>query len=839
MAENASFGNPVSDSTAWPDIPDIDPGLGDAGTVDLTSGVPQDAGDHWRNLADELPAATLEAFVSDLAEAVKRDRETHEPMTKKLVKGLDLLGWDPEESRNDPFPGASAVHHPLLGRACIEFQARVKRELLPQGGAVEAVSFGDDDPAVADRVSRVRAYGNWLLYHGMNGYQDEFDRTLLYLPLMGSAFRKVYMPGATPTVDLISAPDFVVPYATKSLRSAVRKTQILRLHAHEMRSNMRTGLWRKMPLDAPDEERADEGLTAQLQAKLDRIHGLQRPADKEDERYVVFEVHCVASLEGEDAENEDSPYIVTFCATSRKVLAVRRNWNADDETRAPREMFIHYKFLPGKGFYGIGLFHLLGGLTRTATGALRNLLDSGAVTNTPGGFIDKAARVLSGGEASINPFGFTQVELPPDGKDRNIGNHFAPYPFKGPDGVLFQLLQYVVTAGEDFTSVNLQDLAGAQNGAPVGTAMALLEQKSVIFSSVHARQHFSFGEELALLQRCLKEGLDPGSVAKLPNGLIKVGPEDFDGSVQMVPSSDPAVYSQLQRITMAQAVKQLAQDAKAAGIEADVRGAFIALARAIGYKDAEKLFPSPQAPPPPPRMNPVEQFQAILRMQPVRAYAGQDHRAHIDVLMALSVDPQYVPMLDPQKRMPALEALVCDHAALMLAEQVNEVVGQPLPVSPQVAQLQGPKPQGGPPALPPPGGAPGQPAQGGPNQQLPAELPPDVEFQIAEVCSAAVRLLAQERTQAGADGVPGPGADPAVGALYADVARKKENDLNNAQLKAAGMLQNAQLKREEMANKQQIEMMKLQSRQETEAFKVVNQPRPEIGQLPPAKFLGR
>lgn len=709
--------------------------------------------DHFANLVTTIDADELKKLASELCDRVQTDIDDRERHDRFMVKGMEAMGIDRDEVRTGAFVGGSAVRHPLLAQSCVDFQSRILRELLPAGGAVRAVPAAGYIEA-SGSLRRAEVYANRrILSAGGCGYSEGLEQAMIRLPLAGSVIRKVRQGPDGAVAETIPTSDFAVPYSATTLQSSPRNTHILRLHKHEVDLNFRSGLWKRFDLD----EQGDEGNRPQSESTkaAKRVTGQSKSTD-EDDRHVFYEIHAWAEVEDGD---EERPYVVVIHPETETVVMVRRNWLATDGAMQPIQHFIHYKYLPWEGFWGIGLFHLIGGLSSAATGSLRALMDSAMLQNMPTGLADKSAGVTKGGKLKLEPLGFTNVSLPTTGGDRDIRKHFMHLPFDGPSATLFSLLQFLVSEGSEFASVAVKGLADASEQAPVGTTMALVEQGSIVFASIHLRQHRSFAQELKLFQRVTRDWM--------PNeGDGECTREDFDDDVLLlVPASDPSTWSSVQRVTQAQAVVQMAQMANSLGVKVDLRSAFMTMSKALGVEDPEAMFPKEEQPQPPPPMQPQEEFAAILRGQPTRAYPGQNHDAHKAFYEQVLQDPSYTKALE--KTLPSVLACHADHTAQGVLDEIARITGQ---------------------------------------------QPPEVDpmlWQSAMVAAEAAARLAQTRRA----------SDPAVVAAQEDAKTRMEVENRKLQQKDTEIIQEGELKFADLASRERIAMAEI----EADAKKLITQ----------------
>jgi hypothetical protein len=718
-------------------------------TIDL-----DDSLDHFDNLAMGMNESVLDGIGLETVELVQSDIESRADWDSILEQAMSELGFDRKADRRaDPFPGASAVRHPLLAQACIEFQSRIMREIMPPGGPVKCEPLGDMTDDKILKADRAQRYMNWLLTEGMQDYREDADRMFSLLALYGNAIKKVYWNSVLdqPSTEFLGIDDFAVPYNARSIQTTPRATHILRLYEHEVQSNMASGLWREVDLSEPEMESP-----SRAQEKANKIVGLKRPSDTEDDRYVIYECHRLLDLDEGEGE---LPYIVTVDSVTNTTLSIRRNWEQDDDRKARRNCFVHYKFCPWTGFWAIGLYHIIGGLVKGSTGSLRALMDTAQLTNMPGGFKLAGTR-SNGNELQIGPMMFSDLEPPNAAMGAKIGDLVMPLPINPPSPVLFQLLQFLVDAGQKFGSVCVQGLADANEQAPVGTTMALVEQQSIVFSAIHARQHASVAKELQIFRRLLFAHLpEQVEVSDATHGDIMCLRTDFDGSVTIGPVADPAVFSDVQRKMMAQyLMTQLMPQAMQAGVQIDKRSICVTAAKSMGLTNADKMFPQPPSPPQPVPLDPAQEFRAVLTGQPVKAFPGQAHDAHTQFLLAITQDPAYVPILGSNPTfLPGLMALAADHASLGVVEKIAQSIGGPLP-------------------------QPGQP------------MAPGSEFQLASAAAQVATQMAQQHQAAAQP--PQQQADPAA---MAEVQRKTAADQAKHQIEMAKLqtqMSNAEAERQ-------------------------------------------
>jgi chaperonin GroES len=512
-----------------------------------------------QNLAEVMEENELQSLANELVDKVENDRASREDWEQAYTKGLDLLGFKYEE-RTRPFRGAASVNHPMLAQAVTQFQAMAYVELLPSDGPVRTQVVGANSPELQQSAERVKDYMNYEITHVMEDYNPEMDQLLFQLPLSGSAFKKVYYDEALgrATSKFIPAEDVIVPYGASDLDSCDRLTQVLKMSMNDLRKKQVSGFYRDIELQPYD---GDD--TSDVQEKMNRIEGTSPSNYQMDDMVELFEMHVDLDLDGfEDINPRNGepsgiklPYVITIDRSSNKVLSIYRNFNEEDFLKRKNEYFVHYKFLPGLGFYGFGLIHMIGGLTRTATTALRQLLDAGTLSNLPAGYKSRGLRIRDD-DQPLQPGEFRDVDAP----NGIIREALMPLPYKGPDAVLMQLLGFCVDAGKQFAAVadmQMSEIGSSQT--PVGTTMALMERGTKVMSAVHKRLHYAQKKEFKLLARIFKLVLPPIYPYNVTGGPRQIKMMDFDDSIDILPVSDPNIFSMSQRVTLAQNQLQLAQ----------------------------------------------------------------------------------------------------------------------------------------------------------------------------------------------------------------------------------------------------------------------------------------
>ena len=618
--------------------------------------------DHNANLAEVLDDSVLGSLSSDLGNSVDEDKSSREDWEESISKGLVLLGINYQE-RNEPFLGASGVTHPLLSEAVTQFQAQAYKEMLPPGGPVKTQIIGQQSKEVEDQAQRVKDFMNYQITEVMEEFDQDTDQMLFYLPITGSTFKKVYFdPTRQRAVSkFVPAEDLIVPYAASDLRTAERYTHVVRMSENEIRKLQVGGVYRDVDLSPSEDDESD----TTIRSKTDEIQGL-RPGYS-DELYTIYEVHVDLDLEGfEDVDEMGEPtgirlpYIVTMDADSGQILSLVRNYREQDPLRRKRDFFVHYKFLPGFGFYGFGLLHMIGGLSRAATSILRQLIDAGTLSNLPGGFKARGVRIRNDDEP-VNPGEFRDLDVP--GGD--IRNALMPLPYKEPSGTLAQLLGVVVDSGRRFAQVADTKVADVNSQAPVGTTVALIEQGSKVISSIHKRLHYAQKAEFRMLAEIFANNPMPYPYQVGPNINPQIMAQDFDGRVDILPVSDPSIFSMAQRLSLAQTQLQLAQ---AAPQMHNLYEAYRRMYDALDVKNIDAILPAPQPPAP---KDPATENSEALKGIPNVAFKEQDHRAHIRVHAALLQSPAI--STNPQAEL-IIQAHIQEHVGLFARDIVEAVL---------------------------------------------------------------------------------------------------------------------------------------------------------------------
>ena len=579
-----------------------------------------DDGDFYRNLAEELDDRELGRLSSELLSEFDANKSSRSEWEDAYSKGLELLGYNYEE-RTMPFRGATGVTHPLLAEAATQFQAQAFNELLPPSGPVRTQIIGEKTRENEAQAYRVKEFMNYYITNVMEEYTPEFDQMLFYLPLAGSTFKKVYYDEAINRAvsKFVPAEDIVVPYGASDLDSCENITQVVKMTLNDLRIRQVMGFYRDIPV-IPAQGAEDE-----ITGEINKLDGVE-PSNL-DYDCTLLECHVNLDLEGFEDTGEDGeptgikvPYIVTISEDSGQVLSIRRNFKEEDDVKKKIQYFVHYKFLPGFGFYGLGLIHTIGGLSRTATAALRQLIDAGTLSNLPAGFKARGLRVRDD-EEPLQPGEFRDVDAPGGA----IRDSLMPLPFKGPDTTLFQLLGFVVDAGRRFATITDMKVGDGNQQAAVGTTVALLEQGSRVMSAVHKRLHYGMRQEFKLLARVMSEYLPQEYPYAVMGGDRAIMQRDFDDRIDVVPVSNPNSFSQAQRISLAQAQLQMAMQAPQIH---DLHEAYRRMYEALGVNDVDKILIAPSSDDPIPKDPAQENIDALDSVQ-LKVFEGQDHDAHI------------------------------------------------------------------------------------------------------------------------------------------------------------------------------------------------------------------
>jgi hypothetical protein len=637
-------------------VPEEDGGA----TIDFEPGAINIPGteNHFDNLADILPEDVTEPIGNEMVQNYMDYKASRKEWENTYKTGLDLLGFK-YENRTEPFQGASGATHPVLAEAVTQFQAQAYKELLPADGPVRTDIIGIKNPQTEQQSERVKDYMNYLIMDQMKEYESEFDSMLFHLPLAGSTFKKVYYDTTMGRAvsKFVPADELIVPYTATSLDDAESVIHTIKISENELRKQQVAGFYSDIDLGPPGTDVNDE-----LNKKERELEGTKK-SGKNDPVYTLLECHVNLDLEGFEDQGTDGPtgiklpYIVTVEEGSRKVLSIRRNYAPDDLKKSKIQYFVHFKFLPGLGFYGFGLIHMIGGLSRTATSALRQLLDAGTLSNLPAGFKQRGVRVRD--EASpIQPGEFKDVDAP----GGNLRDAFFPLPYKEPSPTLLNLLGVVVQAGQRFAAIADMQVGDGNQQAAVGTTVALLERGSRVMSAIHKRCYAAMKSEFKLLANIVAKYLPPEYPYDVVGGQRNIKQVDFDDRVDIVPVADPNIFSMSQRITLAQTQLQIAtSNPQLHNMYQIYRNMYTA----IGVKNIDGVLPPP-APPAP--MDPSLEHISAMGMKPFQAFPGQDHRAHITAhLNFMSTNM----VRNNPAIMAAIQKNILEHISIMAQEQVQ------------------------------------------------------------------------------------------------------------------------------------------------------------------------
>jgi len=625
--------------------------------------------DFYANLAEEIDERALNELAGDLISEYDDDRASRKDWEDGYVKGLDLLGFKYVEI-NKPFRGAANVTHPMLSEAITQFQSQAYKELLPSDGPVKTQVVGATSREIEDQANRVKEFMNYQIMEKMEEYTPEFDQMLFYLPLAGSTFKKVYYDAMLqrPVSKFIPAEDLVVPYYTTDLKECSRITHVIKQTENDLKKKMASGFYREIELLKPQDKQD------KIQDKYDSLEGLKK-VESSDVLYTILEMHVDLDLSDYIAEKEEDqlnikiPYIVTIEESSRQILAIYRNYKEGDPSFTRKEYFVHFKFLPGLGFYGFGLIHMIGGLSRTATAALRQLLDAGTLSNLPAGFKSRGMRVRDD-DQPIQPGEFRDVDAP----GGNIRDQFQLLPFKEPSQTLFQLMGFCGTAGQRFAGIADMQVGDGNQQAAVGTTVALLERGSRVMSAIHKRCYYAMRIEFKLLAKVISEYLPPEYPYAVFGGDRMIKAIDFDERVDILPVADPNIFSMAQRVTLAQTQLQIAQS------NPQIHNMYEAYRRvyeALGTKQIPELLKD--EPQPQPKDPAIENAEA-LQMAIAQAFPDQDHDAHIAAHAAF-IRTRMVQINPP------VYALLQGHISQHVSYKANIEVAKMVAQNPQFQQL--------------------------------------------------------------------------------------------------------------------------------------------------------
>jgi len=640
---------------------EIDP-EGDGVIVDFSEVTEMEATEQvaewYGDLTETLEEEELLQIGNQVIDNFQADKESRSEWESMFERGFDLLGLKLEQG-SEPFEGACTAVHPLLIESAVKFQSKASQELFPASGPVKANILGTATPEKEMQANRVQNFMNYQVTEQMPEYFEEFERMLFHLPLIGSAFKKIYYSSTLkrPVSEFIPIDQFYVSYYATDLRNADRYTHVIYRSPVDIQKDINAGVYQDIDLPTPSQS----GITS-FAEKIDTILGFNPDYDN-DPQYVLLEQHCFLDIED---EGEALPYIVTVEQDSRQVLSIRRNYEQNDPNRQKRSHFVHYRFVPGFGFYGLGLIHFLGNLTMSATAAMRSLIDAGQFANLPGGFKAKGVRMV-GDNDPISPGEFKEVEA--TGID--LSKAIVPLPYKEPSSTLYQMLQFVALTGQKFADSTEQVISDAASYGPVGTTMALLEASSKFFSAIHKRVHKSQKDELRILASINYDYLPNEYPYDVPFESRSIFRADFDGRVDIIPVSDPNIPSNAHRMMLANMALQMAQQSPPGMFNLEALNRTIL--HAANMPNLEQILPpkiEPQA------MDPVSDIMAATKGIPIASFAGQNHDAHIQTKMAYLQDPMNGSNPIMGRLRPILEANIQEHSVMKYQEQVAGMTQQ-------------------------------------------------------------------------------------------------------------------------------------------------------------------
>ena len=743
---------------------------GDGGVIIDFEGTISDeimGGSHDENLAEVIEDGVLESMASELVGDFESDRESRRDWARAYVKGLDLLGMKIED-RSQPWQGASGVFHPVLTEAVVRFQAQAMGELFPASGPCRTKIMGKMTPEKLDQADRIQTEMNYLLTEEMTEYRDETEQMLFKLPLAGSAFKKVYYDPIMerPASMFVPAEDFVASYGASDLMTCPRYTHIMKKTSNEILELQVAGFYKDVDLPDPEPDFSD------IQEKYDELDG-ESAVIEDDDRHTILEMHVTMNMpeEFDDPDGIARPYIVTIDKSSREILSIRRNWYEDDRKKKKRAHFVHYKYLPGLGFYGTGLIHLIGGLAKSATSILRQLIDAGTLSNLPAGLKARGMRI-KGDDSPLMPGEFRDVDVPGGA----IRDSITFIPYKEPSSVLYSLLGNIVEEGRRIGSVADIQVGDMNAQAPVGTTLALMERSMKVMSGVQARMHAAMKKELRLLSSIIRDYMPSEYAYEMDGDFDRQ--KDFDSRVDVIPVSDPNAATMSQRIMQYQAALQLSQQAPQLY---DLGKLHRQMLEVLGIQDAGDIIKLPEDIKP---SDPVTENMMLLKQEPVKAFKYQDHEAHIAVHMAAMQDPKMREMVGQspfaQAIGQAMAAHITEHVAFQYRREIEKMLGVEMP-----------------------------------NEDQP--LPEDVEVQISRLAKdAAEKLLQKDQKEAQQKQIQQQQQDPVVQMQQMEMQMKQRElehkismDTQKLQLDAMNKSANAQIQAERISAENQREGARL------------------------------
>ena len=633
------------------------------------------------NLVDFIDENTLEKISNDLLDAIQTDKQSRSEWEKTYTDGLKYLGMKFDETRSQPFEGSSGVVHPILAEAVTQFQAQAYKEMLPAKGPVKTEIVGARTIETENQAERVQEFMNYYIMNEMDEYDPELDQMLFYLPLAGSCFKKVYFDFVLnrAVAKFVAPEDLIVPYEAADISSAERITHSISMSANEIKKQQVTGFYANVDIGSGSySEDMDE-----ISEAIDDIQGIS-PSYKENRNRTVYEVHTVLDIEGfEDLDQQNMPtglklpYIVTIEEDSQKILSIRRNYKQNDLLKNKINYFVQYKFLPGLGFYGLGLSHMIGGLSKASTSILRQLIDAGTLANLPAGFKARGMRIRDEDDP-LQPGEFRDI----DTTGGSLRENLIPLPIKEPSNVLMQLLGILVDSGKRFAAIADMNVGDMNQAMPVGTTVALLERGTKVMSAIHKRLHYAQRIEFGLLAKVFGEYLPPVYNYQVGSGAQEVKQIDFDDRVDIIPVSDPNIFSQSQRVTLAQELLQMVQSNPEIHGPMGIYEAYKRMYAALGVDNVDSLL----QPPPDMTPKPVDAGQenaGLLLGQPAQAFPEQNHEAHLEAHKSLF-------LTDIVKQSPQVQALIISHCMQHLQFLAAQLAQEQMPqeMQQQIQQIQ-------------------------------------------------------------------------------------------------------------------------------------------------------
>ena len=711
---------------------------------------------HDANLAEFIDDDELTIMASEMIADFQADRESRSDWARAYVKGLDLLGMKVED-RQQPWSGASGVFHPLLTEAVVRFQAQAMGEIFPASGPVRTKIVGKQTPDKTDQANRVQNEMNYLLTEEMSEYRDEMEQMLFKLPIAGSAFKKVYYDPLMerPCAMFVPSEDFVASYGASDLKTCPRYTHVMKKTANEVLQLQVNGFYKEGELPEPTPDYSD------IQEKYDELDG-EEAVIEDDDRHTILEMHVDLNLSGEfeDPDGIARPYVVTIDKSSSTILAIRRNWYEGDEKKKKRMHFVHYRYLPGLGFYGTGLIHLMGGLAKSATSILRQLIDAGTLSNLPAGLKARGLRI-KGDDTPLMPGEFRDVDVPGGA----IRDSITFIPYKEPSSVLYSLLGNIVEEGRRIGSVADMQVGDMNPNAPVGTTLALMERSMKVLSGVQARLHASLKHELRILAKIIHDYMPSEYSYEIEGSFDRKS--DFDKRVDVIPVSDPNAATMSQRVMQYQAAIQLAQQSPQIY---DMGKLHRQMLEVLGVQNADEIVKLPDDMKP---ADPVTENMMIMKQEPIKAFKYQDHEAHIAVHMAAAQDPKIMQIIGQSPFASAIQqamaAHITEHVAFQYRREIEKQLGVEMP-----------------------------------NEDQP--LPEDVEVQISRLAKdAAEKVLQKDKAEAAQMQAQQQQQDPLTQIQQRELAIKEADSQHKRQMDLA---------------KLELEAAKLQTTQKVEGAKI-------------------